>query len=59
MIDLLFYLGVGLLLYSYKNNRFDWDKPWFWGVVLGWPAVLLFTFFQTYIEVIKEYEDKK
>ena len=59
MIDIIFYLGVGLLLYSWKKNSFDWDKPMFWATIMAWPAILLITFFQAYIEVLNEYDGKK
>lgn len=55
MLDTLIYIGIGLFLYSYRNkDKFEFEKPSFWGVVLGWPIFLVITFFQAYRDVIKE-----
>lgn len=58
MIGVLFYIGVGLYFYSLKNNNFDYDKPRFWGIVLGWPLIHIIYFLGVYAETIKEFKDR-
>ena len=55
IFDMLFYLGIGFLLYSHwGSNSFDRDKPKFWGIVLAWPIALLVSFLTAWVDVEKE-----
>lgn len=60
MLDVVMYVGVGLSLYSYRNkDKFEFDKPLFWGIVLGWPVFLFVSFLEAYIDTINKMENKK
>lgn len=60
MIEFMFYVGTGLLLYTWnQRDSFDIQRPLFWAIVLGWPAFLVFTYLQTLVETLKEERNKK
>ena len=41
-ISLAAYLGVGALIHAaYIGPHFDWQNAWTWGVLLGWPFLIM------------------
>lgn len=56
----MFYIGTGLWIYTWnQRDSFDFHRPLFWAIVLGWPAFLAFTLLQTIIETLEEERKKK
>jgi hypothetical protein len=60
MIDVMFYVACGLLIYIHKHgDEFRISKPSFWGTVFGWPVVATLMAIDIWQEILDSSKNKK